>query len=259
MLINGKDLAVEVCGSGPAVVLVPGLGGASSGYELQAAALAEQFRVIRPDPAGMGRSAAGPELTLRTHADDLVGVLDAFGIGSACLVGHSLGSLIVRLAAARYPDRVSGLALLAPVDVPSDGGARMYARAKSLRERDLSEVVPDIVATATSAITRREHPEVAAFVRALMMSQNPEFYARNYEVLAGASDPGPVPPHVPLLLIAGEDDPIGPPAVAETLAREHGSAELKVIPRCGHWPMVEAAETTTSSLIGFLTNAGKAS
>ena len=56
MKINGVDLAVEVDGAGPAVLLVPGLGGTSNAYQVQADTLAERFRVVRVDLAGSGRS-----------------------------------------------------------------------------------------------------------------------------------------------------------------------------------------------------------
>ena len=49
-----KDLAVEIEGSGPPVLMVHGLGGTSNFYQVQAQALAERFQVIRPDSAGAG-------------------------------------------------------------------------------------------------------------------------------------------------------------------------------------------------------------
>jgi pimeloyl-ACP methyl ester carboxylesterase len=50
-----KDLAVEIEGSGPPVLMVHGLGGTSNFYQVQAQALADRFQVIRPDSAGAGR------------------------------------------------------------------------------------------------------------------------------------------------------------------------------------------------------------
>jgi hypothetical protein len=47
-----------------------------------------------------------------------------------------------------------------------------------------------VVANALSETTRRDKPEVAAFVRELVMRQDPEGYARNCEALAAATDPG---------------------------------------------------------------------
>ena len=65
----------------------------------------------------------------------------------------------------------------------------------------------------------RDHPagqaRGAAFVRELIMRQDPEGYARNCEALAAATDPGPVDPGLPLLLITGGDDKVGPPEASQ--------------------------------------------
>jgi pimeloyl-ACP methyl ester carboxylesterase len=52
MQINGstpRELAVEIDGAGPAVLMVHGLGGTSNSYQVQAQALADRFQVIRVD------------------------------------------------------------------------------------------------------------------------------------------------------------------------------------------------------------------
>ena len=59
MQINGsspRELAVEIDGEGPPVLMVHGLGGTSNFYQVQAQALADRFQVIRVDSAGAGRS-----------------------------------------------------------------------------------------------------------------------------------------------------------------------------------------------------------
>jgi pimeloyl-ACP methyl ester carboxylesterase len=120
--VNGKELAVEVDGQGPAVLLVHGLGGTSNFYQPQAEVLAQTFQVIRPDLEGSGRSPVTGPLSIDGLADDLAALLDTLGIESARVVGHSLGTLVVRSLAARYPDKVSALALLGAVRPPAPAG-----------------------------------------------------------------------------------------------------------------------------------------
>lgn len=248
-----RDLAVEIDGEGPAVLMVHGLGGTSNFYQIQADALADRFTVIRVDSAGAGRSPVADGISIQSHADDVVAVLDQLGIDSAALVGHSMGTLVVRDLAARHPARVSKLVLLGAVAPPTDAVRKAQRdRAVLLRDQGTAAVAPGVVANALSEATRRDKPEVAAFVRELVMRQDPEGYARNCEALAGAGDPGPVAAGLPLLLIAGSEDKTAPPAVSEALAGGHGAATLTVIDGIGHWTALEAAREVTDQLVKFL-------
>jgi 3-oxoadipate enol-lactonase len=251
--VNGKELAVEIDGQGPAVLLVHGLGGTSNFYQLLTDALAEQHRVIRVDSAGSGRSAPADGISVESHADDLAAVLDQLGIDSAAAVGHSMGTLVVRSLAARYPEKVSALALLGAVREPAEAGRQAQRdRAAILREQGTAAVAPGVVANALSETTRRDKPEVAAFVRELIMRQDAEGYARNCEALAVATDPGPIDPALPLLLITGEDDKVGPPEASHELAGAHGNATVEIVPGIGHWTALEAVGPVNDHLLTFL-------
>jgi pimeloyl-ACP methyl ester carboxylesterase len=253
MLVNGHELAVEVDGEGPAVLLVHGLGGTANFYQVQADALAERFRVIRVDSAGAGRSPNAEDISVESHADDLAAVLDALDIESAAVVGHSMGTLVVRALAARHPDKVSALVLLGAVAEPTEAARKAQRdRAAILRAEGTAAVAPGVVANALSEATRRDKPEVAAFVRELVMRQDPEGYARNCEALAAASDPGPISTTTPLLLITGDADKVGPPEISRALADAHGDATVEILPGVGHWTAVEAAGPVTDHLLKFL-------
>lgn len=253
MRVGGRELAVEVDGEGPAVLLVHGLGGTSNVYQPQAEALARRARVIRVDSSGAGRSPASGDISIERHADDLADVLDALGAGPAAAVGHSMGTLVVRTLAARHPDRVTAVALLGAVRAPGAAGrAAQRDRAALVRERGTAAVAPGIVANALSATTRRDRPEVAAFVRELIMRQDAEGYARNCEALAAAADPGPVDERHPLLLVTGADDGVGPPEASREIAEGHGRAAVEILPGVGHWTTVEAARPVTGLLLDFL-------
>ncbi|HEY2261447.1 MAG TPA: alpha/beta hydrolase [Streptosporangiaceae bacterium] len=256
MRINGstpRELAVEIQGDGPAVLMVHGLGGTSNFYQVQAQALADRFRVIRVDSAGAGRSPLADGISIESHAEDLAALLDQLGVSGATVVGHSMGTLAVRTLAARHPALVSRLVLLGAVAEPADAVRQAQRdRAATLRKDGTAAVAPGVVANALSETTRRDKPEVAAFVRELIMRQDPEGYARNCEALAAATDPGPVDPALPLLLITGSDDKTGPPAVSQAIASDHGSATVAVIDGIGHWTALEAARDVTDQLLKFL-------
>ena len=253
MHVNGKHLAVESVGTGPAVVFLHGIGGTSNVYQVQADALSSAYQVIRPDFAGAGRSPAGGEISIESHAADIVAVMDTLGAGPAVIVGHSMGTLVARALAARHPAKVAGLALLGPVQPPDAAGREaILARAAVLRAEGTAAIADAIVARSLSPGTRSAKPEIAAFVRELVMRQDPEGYARNNEALAAAADPGPVDPRVPLLLVAGRDDPLSPPSVSERIASAHGSADVRVIDGIGHQIPLEDARRTTQTLTAFI-------
>jgi pimeloyl-ACP methyl ester carboxylesterase len=164
-----------------------------------------------------------------------------------------MGTLVVRTLATRHPELVSRLVLLGAVAEPADAVRQAQRdRAATLRQDGTAAVAPGVVASALSEGTRRDKPEVAAFVRELIMRQDPEGYARNCEALATATDPGPVAPGLPLLLITGGDDKTGPPEVSQAIAAAHGSATVTVIDGIGHWTALEAAGDVTDQLLKFL-------
>lgn len=252
MQVNGKELAVEVTGDGPAVLLVHGLGGTSNFYQPQVAALAERFTVIRPDLEGAGRSPVTGELSIDGHADDLAAILDGLGVGSARVVGHSMGTLVVRRLAATHPDTVTHLALLGAVDAPGEAGRKAQRdRAATVRAQGQIAVADAVMTNATSEATRRDRPATAALVRELVLRQDPEGYARNCLALGGATDPGPIDPSVALLLLTGDEDKVGPPEVSRTLADAHGAAVIDYLEGCGHWTAVEKPAEVTEHLLKF--------
>ena len=114
--VDGVALAYDVQGSGPVLVLVPGVTTDRSlwhraGYVER---LADRFTVVTVDPLGHGDSdrphdpvAYGND-RLVTH---LVAVLDAEGVDRCAVWGYSRGGLIGSLLAWSYPERVSLLAL----------------------------------------------------------------------------------------------------------------------------------------------------
>ena len=111
---DGCRLEVETTGAGPALVLIPGLGGSAIFWSAMLPALAADRLVVTFDHRGAGRSER-PEGTYSIEglADDLVDILDALGLAHADLLGHSTGGAIAQLVAAKAPERVRSLILSA--------------------------------------------------------------------------------------------------------------------------------------------------
>ena len=119
--VGSRELYVEKTGAGPAVVLVHGLGGATTVYEPQAAALAETHTVIRYDLSGHGRSPVVGPNSIESWVEELEDLIDAEGLDTAALVAHSMGTLVVTTFAATYR-------IASPASRSSDRCARRPSR-----------------------------------------------------------------------------------------------------------------------------------
>lgn len=104
----------------PWVVFIHGAAHDHSVWNLQSRYLAHHgYNVLAVDLPGHGRSAGEPLASIGALADWLPAALDAAGIDSATLVGHSMGALVALEAAARAPTRITRLALVgAAVPMP---------------------------------------------------------------------------------------------------------------------------------------------
>lgn len=105
-------------GTGPAILLVHGLGGQLRHFTYGITALlAPRFRVIAVDRPGSGHSTRvpGTSASLEHQADTLAALLTKLNVDRATVVGHSLGGAISLSLALRHPERVNALALIAPL------------------------------------------------------------------------------------------------------------------------------------------------
>ena len=116
--LGGRQLNLRCSGSGtPTVLLEAGQGMTSMSWRKLQPVLARSTRVCAYDRAGLGFSDVGPlPRTAQAEADDLHALVHAAKLPTPLLlVGHSLGSYIVRLYAAAHPEDVVGLVLVDPV------------------------------------------------------------------------------------------------------------------------------------------------
>lgn len=109
----GARIAYEVAGSGPAVLMIQGIGVAGSGWRPQVEGLRDRFRVISFDNRGIGASAlGGGAVDIPAMAADALAVADAAGAQQFHLVGHSMGGVIAQEVALSAGARVASLSLL---------------------------------------------------------------------------------------------------------------------------------------------------
>lgn len=116
-LVNYDNVQIEVSsqGKGPVIVMLPSLGRSARDYDQVAHYLqVDGFRVLRPEPRGIGQS-KGPMENLSVHdfARDVAAVVEHENTGPVVVVGHAWGNFAARMLAADRPDLVRGVVMAA--------------------------------------------------------------------------------------------------------------------------------------------------
>lgn len=116
--VGGNRIHYVERGEGPPILMIHGLGGTLHHLRRPLMeAFGDGYRLIAIDRPGSGYSsrAAGETGRLTEQASQTAALIDALGLDRPLLVGHSLGGAIALATALDHPDKVSGLALIAPL------------------------------------------------------------------------------------------------------------------------------------------------
>ena len=253
-----EQLAVEEDGEGDAVVCLHGLGGDSNTWTPLMPALAN-YRVLRPDLPGSGRSASSGALTIEKLAEAVLAVCKHLGVSRAHFVGHSMGTIVCQHIAAAQPRLVRSLSLFGPLIAPPDA-ARTAIRTRGEKAKNegatgMHEIALALLNASISADTRARLPLAVAYVRESLMRQDPDGYARSCFALADAPAASVDQIEAPVLLVTGDEDVVAPPQAVRSMAEKlHRARSVRVVvlPRCGHWTPVERPEECARELRGFL-------
>jgi len=239
------DVIVE--GRGPAVVLLPSSQRDSEDFDELAARLAALgFKVLRPQPRGMGAS-RGPmdDLSLHVLAADVASTVRQLGDGRAVLVGHAFGHFVARVADLDHPGLVRGIVVAAgAARTFPPGAARSLAVASNpaqAREARLRGLRDAFFAPGNDPTPWLEgwHPKLR------------EAYRR-----AGGIPPKeawwPVS-RAPILDLQGADDPWRPPATRNELKDVLGSkVTVQVVPHASHALIPEQPEAVARAIAGWI-------
>jgi pimeloyl-ACP methyl ester carboxylesterase len=216
--------------------------------------------VIRYDHRDTGRSTTfEPGRPGYSGADlfaDAAGVLDAYGLGAAHVVGVSAGGAMAQLLALDSPDRVSSLVLIStspvvPVDrdLPPPTGAFSEFLAEAEVEWSDRESVIEYLVGYSRLLAGGQRPFDEAGWRDLVRRDaeraNSLASLQNHDVLAHDDEPHPPLSSIvaPTLVIHGTADPMFPIAHGQALAEAIAGAVLLRLDGAGHG--VDRADWTT--------------
>jgi len=253
----------ESTGSGDPVLLIMGLGMASTGWWRTVPVLAEGLRVIAFDNRGVGRSdrTTGP-YTLRQMADDALAVMDAAKLETASIYGLSLGAMIAQYVTLRRPERVRALVLGASTpggsrhELPEPDVMEFLRRRPSMpAEEAIWASVPYNYGTAT----REHHADRIGedIAQRLRFPINPAGYRAQLTAAWGFDAHGRLHEiSVPTLVLHGDEDRIVPIANGEMLASAIPDARLEVLAGAGHIYPTDVPEADRE-VLRFLTGSEK--
>ena len=124
--VDGADIHWTSRGTGAqTVIFVHGWTCDESSWREQVPAISQRYRVITLDLPGHGQSGmpAGGMFSMELFARAVEAVRAATGVDRAVLVGHSMGTPVIRKYALMYPTRVAGLVLVDGLVQIADAGA----------------------------------------------------------------------------------------------------------------------------------------
>ena len=257
LTVNGVNLAVEVRGEGPAILLVHGYPLDRTLWQHQLGALTG-FRRIAPDLRGLGLSDA-PDLgySMATYADDLAALLDVLHADQVVICGLSMGGYVALEFARRYRSRLRGLVLMdtrADVDTPEQRKARESAM-QVARERGAAAIAEHMLPNLFAPGAKETDPQAVERVRTMIEAAPVKGIVGALGAMRDRGDSLVTLPELaglPTLVVVGEQDRVTPPAIARSIADAIPGATLSVIPGAGHLPPVEQPLATTRVLTEFL-------
>ncbi len=206
--------------------------------------------VLAPDLPGHGGSAGEPLASIDAMADWCVSLLDSAGVRQARIVGHSMGSLIALALAARAPDRIAAIGLVAgalamPVAPDLLGAARR-------NDHSAIDMVTIWGFGAEAGLGGSLAPGawMPGGGMRLLERARPDVLFRDLaacnDYLDGAAAAQRA--QAPAILVLGERDLMTPAKAGRQLAAALPKARVVVLPRAGHMLMTERPDEVLAAL-----------
>ena len=250
------ELNVQISGSGEPLIIMHGLFGTLENWGGQIKALSEHFTVYAVDLRNHGRSPHSDQISYPLMASDIIQLMDQQGLGSAHILGHSMGGKVAMQLAMNNPERINKLIVvdIAPVQYP-DHHNDVFAGLNSI---DLSHLKSRSEADLQLA---RHIPETGVrqfLLKNLYRNELKQFAWRmNLPALETRYNEISRPPTGPaydkgMLFIKGEKSDYITAAYRDEILRLFPKAGYRIIKDAGHWPHAEKAVAFTKLVISFL-------
>lgn len=268
--INGQQIHAIEAGHPNRQVAILIHGWSSSWYALSPliGLLGQRFRVLAIDLPGYGKSPKLPKrTTIEDYADVIADLIEQESDGPVVLVGHSMGGMTSLTLAEKYPALVERMVLIGPtitghlstyinvVVSPITFMERLgLAKVINLVERAIVGITDQIMRPASFAqrtgITEEDYKQLRLDAR------NPDqglVRAECYRAMRENNLSGRIGKiDTPSLVIWGAEDNTVPLRDSGVVADEWPQADLRILPKAGHWPQFERPDVTRHLIASFL-------
>ena len=250
--IDGFKIRYHRSGRGPPLVALHGIGANLYCWRWILPKLGLNFEVVAPDLPGFGQSSKPKRATygLDEQTQRLARFLDRIGVGPCYIVGNSMGGNIALWFAFRYPERVKGVAVIAPATSPrlvppglrhwswmASPVARLlnrsmmdWAHARTVSKRELV----DAARIEETFLTYGRNPEaVRSFILATETIRDPRLFSALEKIVT------------PVLILWGSRDRLVSRGIIDALEAALPKAESEVHIGGGHHLQEDEPELTS--------------
>ncbi len=260
---DGQNIYYETCyahETAPVIVLVHGIGGDVDGLlPVRDILIKNGFSTVALDLRGHGYSshpASAKHYTMDLFSRDILHVIDAEGLDTVILVGHSGGAVLVLDFALRYPERIKTLVLL--------GGS--YLAPSFLRSRVARRVADGLVALGAYlspppfALRHSTYPpgkfypdyDPWGLARNLVRHSLRSYLWMGRELMNIQFEDRLGEIRMPTLIVVGEKDSIYPLAISRAMHENISNSTLRIIPDANHVIVLNNIDETAGHIIDFV-------
>lgn len=245
-------VAVDGRDSGPTVMFSSSLGTTIDMWKPQLAALGSEFRVVRYDRRGHGRSGTAGPYSFERFGRDAIAILDALNIRTAHWCGLSMGGMVGQWLGAHASDRF-GKIVLANTTCHFADPSRFQDRINAVTQNGMASIADTVMASWFTEDFREREPAAVADVRRMFIATPLEGYVGCCEALSRL-DQRDLLPRIsrPVLIVAGRHDASTTVEQAEFMRKSIPKANMTLLDSA-HLSNIEQSYAFNEALIGFLT------
>jgi pimeloyl-ACP methyl ester carboxylesterase len=272
VVIHGHRRAYVKVGSGPALLLLHGMGCDHTTWSPVIRRLARRYTVIAPDLLGHGLSdKPRADYSVGGYANGMRDLLTVLGIDKVTVVGHSLGGGVAMQFAYQFPERTERMVLVAPgglgpevtpiiraVTLPGFRAAMGVVTLPGLRQLTLSTLRGLSRSTVPGA---RDLDEIACIVDGLKdpgQRRALQHVVRACVDLKGQIitmvDRAYLTQEMPMCVIWGTHDRVIPSHHADHVKRIAETAHVSMVGNAGHFPHKDQPDQFVKTLNRFISS-----